>query len=706
MGVLLRGLGWLLLVLLILAIAALAVLRLSPNLLWPFAEDAAADAGFALSQSGLAVELFPLAVAIDELAVTEVGQGEPVFQADRLEADVDLGAWLGDSAWLALVLGDATVRPFALAATEPPAPAEPVTPESVRSLDLSPLEALSSVSLQSLRLILEPGAEASVTVNSQLGREAGDLVLSLEGEAAGLALDLSGTFVPSPKPTLKLSAERLDLSSLFDVAADPATDEPASANAALTFDASALAGGKLVAALEAVGEEALALQLVVTLSMVEIDLSVAELIGVRAQIPVSDDDALPLALSVDLEGGLNRVALSNLDATWGPNDLTGTLALGVAPFNATGELRSTALSLPVSRERPRESADAPEQDPERQEAETLLFSETPFDLAWLRDGSVDVRLDVDRLAVLEADFSAVTAKLRASDGELKLSDVAGTFGDGGFSIDGSLRAIDGVASADEQAESAGDAQAVDQAQAQLAIEVSGVNLEAFGFVPQEELTGGQLTAAIELAGSGASQTELAGALAGEVLVTVTDAVVQNDTFELVGSDLLMETLNKLNPFVRSDPTTELDCALVDLTVEEGVFRSSNSLVVETEKMVIVGDGTITLPSGQLDIGFTPSARAGIGVNVGSLVKFLKIGGTIRAPRPAADAVGLLKSGAAVGAALSTGGVSVLAEGLLKRVANAGSACERALSEKDNPPGADTAKPAGAAPDGSDQQPVD
>jgi len=41
------------------------------------------------------------------------------------------------------------------------------------------------------------------------------------------------------------------------------------------------------------------------------------------------------------------------------------------------------------------------------------------------------------------------------------------------------------------------------------------------------------------------------------------------------------------------------------------------------------------------------------------------------------AAGLLKSGLAVGAAISTGGASVLAEGLAKRVLNVGSACDAA-----------------------------
>ena len=103
--------------------------------------------------------------------------------------------------------------------------------------------------------------------------------------------------------------------------------------------------------------------------------------------------------------------------------------------------------------------------------------------------------------------------------------------------------------------------------------------------------------------------------------------------------------------------------------------------METSKMEIVGDGTIDLNSEKLDIGFTPNAKSGVGINIGSLVKFLKVGGTLAAPRPAADAGGLLKSGLAIGAAISTGGASVVAEGLAKRALGAGSICDVARAEQ-------------------------
>ena len=152
-------------------------------------------------------------------------------------------------------------------------------------------------------------------------------------------------------------------------------------------------------------------------------------------------------------------------------------------------------------------------------------------------------------------------------------------------------------------------------------------------------------------------------------------------FEIIGSDIILELLTMLNPFMKEDKTTELQCAAVKFTAKDGVFTSKNQMAVETSKMKIVGGGVVDMNTEELEIGFSPSAKKGVGVNVGSLVKFVRLGGTLSNPHPEADPVGMLKSGAAIGAAISTGGLSLLVEGLFKRAANAGSACNQALKDQ-------------------------
>ena len=212
--------------------------------------------------------------------------------------------------------------------------------------------------------------------------------------------------------------------------------------------------------------------------------------------------------------------------------------------------------------------------------------------------------------------------------------------------------------------------------ADLQLTLQGVSLEDFGFVPKEEIQGGKIDTSAQMQVAGNSVASLMASMQGSARVKLQDAKLTNDLVELAGSDVLLEVLNKLNPFIQDDPSTQLECVFAQFNIENGLVQVQDKFSVETGKMRIAGRGSVNLADETLDITFAPSAKTGIGVSVGSLVKFLKLGGTLMAPSPEVDALGALQSGVAIGAAVSTGGVSVLAEGLAKRVVNAGSACDQ------------------------------
>ena len=269
---------------------------------------------------------------------------------------------------------------------------------------------------------------------------------------------------------------------------------------------------------------------------------------------------------------------------------------------------------------------------------------------------MDVRAEVVNVGA--AAFEQASADINLAS-DVLLAPFSMRLGDGG--LDGEI----GLAATPEQTLAL-----------KLDYTLQGLSLEQFGLLPTEELRGGKLSSKLSINSQGRSPAELAAALSGSGHFMMRDAMLQNDLIEIAGSDLILEMLSKLNPFQKKDPTTQLQCGLVRFNAQEGQVSLKNGLAVETRKMVIAGKGKIDLANETLDLTFTPSARQGVGINVGSLVKFVKLGGTLLNPSPALDAAGALQSGLAIGAALSTGGVSVLAEGLAKRVVNSGSACDR------------------------------
>ena len=404
-----------------------------------------------------------------------------------------------------------------------------------------------------------------------------------------------------------------------------------------------------------------------------LDLHVEDLQKFQPVLPVESDKITPLTLQTTVQTGDDLYTVKGLKLRYAKSDLNGDIALHTTNelLKLEGKLTSKRLHIPkpageedeaepsgdaevAAKEATQNESEADQQKPE------FLLAKEPIDWNWLAIADVDFSLLADTLRIFDADFSAFEAQAEAEDGKLTIKPFAAKFGGGGFSGTLNLNKTD------------------DGADLELGFKMDGVDLDAFGLTSKEQLEGGVTNLDIKLKGMGASVHELAASLDGNVLLTVKEATVKNDTFELIGSDLVMETLNKLNPFAKSDPSTELECALVKFDVLDGVFNSRNQLVVETTKMEITGNGKIDLNDESLSIGITPSTKGGVGVNVGSLVKFMKLGGTLANPKPAADAAGLLKSGAAIGAAASTGGLSIVAEGLAKQVLNAGNACDRAL----------------------------
>lgn len=191
-------------------------------------------------------------------------------------------------------------------------------------------------------------------------------------------------------------------------------------------------------------------------------------------------------------------------------------------------------------------------------------------------------------------------------------------------------------------------------------------------VPLAALTGllGMATApqgaptdvAVNLAGRGASVRELMAAANGDVRVVVGPGRIKNRALD-VGADVT-ELLNALNPARAQDEYSELKCAVLRFPVRNGVATIDNGIAIETAKVRLIGGGTVNLRTEQLELGFRPAANTGLGVGAGSLARFAKVSGTLADPKIGLDMASAAVGAAAAGAAVVTGGLSLLAGGLL------------------------------------------
>jgi len=87
-----------------------------------------------------------------------------------------------------------------------------------------------------------------------------------------------------------------------------------------------------------------------------------------------------------------------------------------------------------------------------------------------------------------------------------------------------------------------------------------------------------------------------------------------------------------------------------------------------------------LASEELEIIIRPKARKGLGISAGTVANIVKVSGSIDQPKIAVDPSSLIKSSATIGAAIASGGWTLLAQGLLDRNKANSDVCQQTLEE--------------------------
>ncbi len=156
----------------------------------------------------------------------------------------------------------------------------------------------------------------------------------------------------------------------------------------------------------------------------------------------------------------------------------------------------------------------------------------------------------------------------------------------------------------------------------------------------------------------------------------------NQYVKAIYGDMLEEILNTINPFRKTDSYTDFECVIVPLSVADGVVAGAPSVFASTDKIRFIVQGSANLKSEELRMGVRSTPRRIVSFSAAELVNpYLQVVGTLSSPRLAVDETGVLITG---GAAVATGGLSLLARGLWDRLSKSGDPCkqmsEQALKE--------------------------
>ena len=181
----------------------------------------------------------------------------------------------------------------------------------------------------------------------------------------------------------------------------------------------------------------------------------------------------------------------------------------------------------------------------------------------------------------------------------------------------------------------------------------------------QSVQGGRTDLHIEASASGNSVRALMAGVSGRARVTVGEAKIEGKGLDW-GADVLAQVTEALNPTLSSDPSMHLECMVLNVPVRNGVVTLDKGAAAETSKVGIIAQGTVDLGTEVLDFAARSKARQGIGTGLANFSGVARVEGTLAHPRLGVDVRGAAEAVATVGAALSTGGLSLLYQGLFNK----------------------------------------
>ena len=282
-----------------------------------------------------------------------------------------------------------------------------------------------------------------------------------------------------------------------------------------------------------------------------------------------------------------RMEFTGLEANSGHSDVRGTVLIDInlsAPSHVEADLRSQVLRISDLGRRAAGRAPKPADGPR------LLLPDTPFRLTGLRHGDAVVNFHAQALEAGHVRLRAVAAKVTVDRGSIAVSPLSAAMREGKITGELKFDATHDIPAAVADLKVAN--LRLDQFARNSAQSAEGDTGDG-GHPPP---VGGPLQARITVKGRGNSIHELASNASGMVTVVLPHGELRSSLAELAGLDLralgLMASGNKAD--------TDIRCAVASVDAQDGRL-TAQTLVIDTEPVLMSGQGTIDLGSETLDL---------------------------------------------------------------------------------------------------------
>lgn len=324
-----------------------------------------------------------------------------------------------------------------------------------------------------------------------------------------------------------------------------------------------------------------------------------------------------------VDSGEKAYKVSDLKIALADTDLAGTVDLNLAGKKpkVSASLSGGKLDL-----RPFMPKDSGKKSSEAGARHDRVFPSTPVSIEPLKIVDADFRLQTGEILTPRLALSNTTLSLALADGTLDVQSFKTNLGGG------TLDAHVNVSPRGKALE------------LRMVLKAKGLDLARVTkeFEASEKIDG-HLDLDVDIEGKGASVADLMSSLNGKTILVLGNSRIHNKYIDLLGADVSATAFRLLNPLSKKTEYTEINCFVSGLDIRNGLAQTT-SLVLDTDHMSVVGEGTINLKTERLDIALKPSPKEGTGlsglgkvsINVGELAKALKLSGTLAKPSLAID----------------------------------------------------------------------
>jgi AsmA family protein len=365
----------------------------------------------------------------------------------------------------------------------------------------------------------------------------------------------------------------------------------------------------------------------------------------------------PISLTGKLSDGDDSYSIKGMKLQAGKTDLSGDLTAKLSGERPalTANLNSTLIDLV--------ELSGGEVAAKEEAKKNRMFSPEPLALEGLKSADANVTINAQQIQTSSVALGKTKIVLSLQNGNLSIKPLS-TLVAGG-SLDGNIGF---------------------NASGKTAALVTDINIK--GLEPsqlpdfKDKFSNGKTDININVKGNGQSVAAIMAGLNGKLLVKMGPGTFKSSSTDAASSDLF----SSIKSTVTSDDSggsgaTEIICSVINLSIKDGIATADKGIAVSTKKMNVIGSGTIDLKTEKLNINIDPQAREGVGISAGQLAELVSLGGTLSEPKAVPNTKAALKAGLAAGAAVATGGLSILAQGLFDKKSADTDPCATALGQK-------------------------